>query len=85
MKNLFQEVNTEEFLKRFKIRYPKSLFEPTPAEIHNSLKERRCIYCSRKLKIDIKGNGRCVSKFRDRYFVKAITLKKYEKFERENK
>ena len=78
-------INIDKYLQNFKVHNSNSLFQPSAKEIHNSLKEKRCPLCKRKLRIDQKGNGRCGSKFNDKFFVKALTLKKYEKFERENR
>ena len=72
---------TEDKLKGMKVRPPVTLFdsEQKPAEKIYFLKKGRCIHCLRKLRIDRKGNGRCVSKFKCKYFITAQTLSKYIK------
>jgi len=69
----------ENYLSRFKVHTPKSLFEPTAWDLTFWLTKGKCPYCQHKLYIDRKGNGRCKSKRRDKYFITVQKLKKYIK------
>ena len=72
-----KELLNKDILSKYKVRYPTSLFQPSPAEITYFLLKRRCPICVTKLKIDQKGNGRCVSVRKDKFFVSKATLAKY--------
>jgi len=64
-------------LDKIKIRPNLTLFEKSPQEKKDLLIQRRCIVCTRKLRIDRKGNGRCVSKQKDKFFIRKEVLDKY--------
>lgn len=71
------QINIDQYLQKFTIRKSASLFQPTAGEIVKALKDKRCPICQRKLKIDMKGNGRCASKFKDKFFISKVKLDKY--------
>lgn len=71
------QINIDQYLKKFRVFNPTSLFQPTAVEIVKALKDKRCPICQRKLKIDMKGNGRCASKFKDKFFISKVKLDKY--------
>jgi len=64
----------EDYLKKFKIRPEKTLFPPTAWDKKYWLMQKRCPLCQRKLKIDLKGNGRCVSVKKDGFFITKSKL-----------
>lgn len=75
--SIFMEINNyikTDFLKHFKIYYPRSLFEPD----FNYLKEFRCPICLHKLYWNRdKTIARCKSIKRDKFFIKKETLLKF--------
>lgn len=69
---------TEDILKRFTVRPRSTLFEKSAKEKAELLKDKRCIVCMNKLRLDRMGNGRCVSKKNKcKVFIRAEVLKKY--------
>jgi len=76
LKNPFSE-GLGGLLDKYIVHTPRSLFEPTAWDKKYWLLQKRCPLCQRKLKIDLKGNGRCTSKFKDKFFIKSDSLKKY--------
>jgi len=69
-----KELLGEDYLKRFKIFYPQTLFEP----VWENLREKRCVLCGNKLKFPLRGNiAMCSSNKHFKSFViKLTTLKK---------
>jgi hypothetical protein len=66
-------IQLEEYLKRFRIFYPKSLFEPD----FSFLKEFRCPICYRKLYWNReKTVARCKSVKNDKFFIRKDVLSK---------
>ena len=64
-------INIEEYLKKFKIHYPKSLFEPD----FRFLQEFRCPICYRKLYWNLdKTIARCKSVKKDKFFIRKEIL-----------
>lgn len=61
-------------LSKIKITPPSTLFELTAQEKIKLLKEKRCFNHLTKLKIDLKGNGRCS---KCKFFVRVEVLRKY--------
>lgn len=67
-------LDTEEYLRRFRIHYPKSLFEPD----FNFVKEFRCPICYRKLYWNLnKSIARCKSVKKDKFFIRKEVLQKF--------
>lgn len=67
------DINIEKYLKKFRIFYPKSLFQPD----FNLLKEFRCPICTCKLHWQRDGKiARCKSKKGDKFFIRKETLSK---------
>ena len=66
----------EEMMSRFKVIPPKSLF-PLEREDFKRWLPSKCPICFHKLYIDRKGNGRCKSKIKDKFFITKSALLKY--------
>lgn len=78
MEDTRQLLNNFDFSK-FTVRPNQTLFELSAKEKKDLLIKRRCLVCCRKLRLDMKGNGRCVSKKNNcRFFIKRETLAKYD-------
>lgn len=72
--------NIEEYLQKFRIHYPKSLFEPTPAELKYYLQKFVCPICFRRLRWDLKKDwARCKSMRNDKFKIRSAVLEKYIK------
>lgn len=72
------ELTKEYDLKKFKIKYPKSLFTPSPSELAFYLSKMRCPICLRKIYFNRnKTIARCKSIRKDGFIVRAEVLKKY--------
>ena len=71
--------NIENYLSRFKVINPVTLFEPTKNDIVNALLQKRCPLCGCKLQqTRDKKIWRCKSIRKDRFIIKDETLKKYK-------
>lgn len=70
---------TPSYLSQFKIVKSKTLFDPSKEDITKALKERKCIYCGRRLYINRQGTiWRCKSKTsNDKFVVRNEVLTKY--------
>lgn len=68
---LIQERQPDDFLKRFKIFYPKSLFPPS----FSALQQGLCPFCGRKLYLNRqKTIARCKSKIGDKFVITTKRL-----------
>jgi hypothetical protein len=69
--------NIEDYLKKFKVHYPKSLFQPTPAELKYYIGKQHCPICFHKLYWNRdKTILRCKSKRKDKFFVRKEVFEK---------
>lgn len=67
-------IDLTEYLKKFKVRYPTSLFEPD----FRFLQEFRCPICYRRLYWNYeKTIARCKSVKKDKFFIRKETLVKF--------
>ena len=70
---------TEDYLKRFRVFKPASLFEPDAWDLTYWLKQMRCPLCQRKLYWNRnKDKAFCKSKFKDKFFVTKQTFDKFK-------
>lgn len=68
----------EQYLKRFKVINPVTLFEPTKDDMVNALLQKRCPLCGTKLYQSRDGKKWfCKSMRRDKYFIRDEVLRKY--------
>jgi len=66
-------IDKTEYLKRFKVRYPKSFFPD-----FGMLKEGRCPICFMKLHWQVDGKkARCKSKRRDKFFISKEAFNRF--------
>jgi len=69
---------SKNFLDKFKVHKPVSLFPPTPKEISLALKEFKCPICMHRLYWNVsKSIARCKSIKRDKFFIRKEVLAKY--------
>lgn len=67
------EIDIENYLARFRIHYPKSLFPPD----FNALKEFNCPICFRRLYWNANRSvARCKSKQKDKFFIRSEVYNK---------
>jgi hypothetical protein len=72
------QINVDQYLSKFTVRPNQTLFPLSAKEKKDLLIKKRCIVCGNKLRIDLKGNGRCVSKKNNcKFFIRAKVLAKY--------
>ena len=69
-------INTEEYLKRFTVRFPDTLFPPN----FKALKEQKCPLCGCKIYLMLNGKGYvCRSKKHKRFYITSEVYKKLTK------
>lgn len=72
------ELNIEQYLSKFRIFHPSSLFPPTQAELIYFLRKKKCPLCLRSLYMKQDGSiWFCRSKKKDGFVIKGATMAKY--------
>lgn len=66
---------SEDYLSRFRVFNPKTLFPPTPEEFVLDISKNKCPICKRKLYLNReKTKAFCRSKVRDKFFINSKRL-----------